>query len=118
MDALPIQQTCVSRLMLVPSALSDLLVFLPSVDTFPQQRLALMRLADSLEKQLIQLVRVHRVDERSHPEVVQSFNITRFPAFVLVRQGVELWQQEGIVEEEVLIQIAHRLIADPKSTRS
>jgi hypothetical protein len=56
---------------------------------------------------------VLQVDEASHPAVVRSFGTPELPACVLVRQGVELWRQHGLPEDEAvftaLMEAAHTL---------
>lgn len=54
-------------------------------------------------------MRVLRIDEATHPEVVQSFRITQTPTFVLVRQGVEIWRQEGMPDSATFASIRQRL---------
>lgn len=49
---------------------------MPSEPTNPEQRAVLTALADSIQTQLGSLVRVIRIDEADHPDVVQSFAIT------------------------------------------
>ncbi|MCY7359420.1 MAG: thioredoxin [Rudanella sp.] len=78
------------------------LIFMPPARTAHSQRATLTALAQSLQKHLGSQVRVLRIDEATHPEVVQSFGIVQTPAFVLVRQGVEIWWQEGIPDEATL----------------
>lgn len=88
-----------------------LLIFMPPMRTAHQQRATLIALAQSVQTQLGSQVRVLRIDEATHPEVVQSFAITHMPAFVLVRQGVEIWRQEGIPDEATLVHVASDLLA-------
>jgi hypothetical protein len=45
---------------------------------------------------------VLQVDEASHPAVVRSFGTPELPACVLMRQGVELWRQHGLPEDEAV----------------
>ena len=52
-----------------------------------------------LQQRLWPTVRVLKIDEASHPDVVRSFGPPELPACVLVRQGVELWRQQGLPEE-------------------
>jgi hypothetical protein len=75
-----------------------------------QRRRSLMALADSLQQHLDNRIRVLRIDETHHPDVVRSFYIPETPAFVLVRHGVELWRQVGTPNEEMLYQLAQRLL--------
>jgi hypothetical protein len=48
-------------------------------------------------------VRVLAIDEASHPAVVRSFGTPELPACVLMRQGVELWRQQGLPSPEALL---------------
>lgn len=83
---------------LVPAKTAVLLVFLPSATTTGNinPRSSLTRLVEPIQQQLGESVRILKIDAITHPDVVQSFDIHQFPAFVLVRQGIELWRQEGI----------------------
>lgn len=87
-----------------------LIFFMPPTLTNRPERASLMRLADSLQKQFSGLLRVLRIDEANHPDVVQSFIITQTPAFVLVRQGVELWRQEGLSDEAAFVGVILALL--------
>lgn len=87
-----------------------LMFFMPL--TNQPERASLLALADSLQEQLSGLVRVLRIDEDLHSDVVQSFAITKMPAFVLVRRGVELWRQEGLSDEATLAGVIHDLLTD------
>jgi len=50
----------------------------------------------TLQQQLGAAIRVLRVDEASHPDVVRSFDGRDLPAWVLMRHGVELGRQPGL----------------------
>lgn len=91
---------------LVPASSAVLLLFMP-LDR--QQRSALSVLADSLQKRLNGSVRVLKIDEATHPEVVRSFDIGQIPALVLVRQGVELWRQEGLTDPNLLATVTQKV---------
>lgn len=80
-----------------------LIFFMPSTVTSRPERASLLALANSLQAQLGGLVRVLRIDEDIHSDVVRSFAITKTPAFVLVRRGVELWRQEELSEAVTII---------------
>ena len=103
-DAHPISLTARSAVLLV--------FFMPSERTNTAQRAALTTLAHSVQRQLGGLVRVQRIDEADHPDVVQSFAITQLPAFVLIRRGVELWRQQGLSDEATLVQSIRRQLTD------
>lgn len=84
----------------VPADAAVLLVLLPLA--FGRE-LATQALTASAIRQLQQrlepAVRVLKIDEASHPDVVRSFGPPGLPACVLVRQGVELWRQQGLPED-------------------
>lgn len=98
-----------------PVLLSDhsavlLIFFIPSEIANRPQRALLTALAESVQAQLGSLVRVLRIDETDHPDVMQSFAITQLPAFVLVRRGIELWRQQGLTDETTLVELIRRLL--------
>lgn len=64
-----------------------------------------------IQQQLGTAVRVLKIDEATHPTVVRSFQATELPAFVLVRQGVELWRQQGLPEGETIASLLLRKIS-------
>jgi len=87
-----------------PARLADaavLLVLLPPAlggEALPKaQTSASLR---NLQGRLGPSIRVLPVDEDSHPAVVRSFGTPELPACVLVRQGVELWRHQGLLEDE------------------
>ncbi|QIX62298.1 thioredoxin [Hymenobacter lutimineralis] len=57
----------------------------------------------ALQRRLGTAVRVMKIDEARHPTVVRSFGTPELPACVLVRQGVELWRQQGLPEDEASV---------------
>jgi thioredoxin-like negative regulator of GroEL len=78
-----------------------LLVMLPTVGPGPQQETPLARTATNLLLQDLQAelgtaIRVLKVDEASHPAVVRAFDGRGVPAFVLLRDGAELYRQQGL----------------------
>ncbi len=79
-----------------------LLCFLPSATTQDAllERAFMTELAQHLQQRLPGLVRVLKIDEKLHPDVVKSFQLSRLPAFVLVQQGIERWRQEGVGRSE------------------
>lgn len=84
-----------------------------------QGRVLLSTLADSLQRQFGSLLRVIRVDDATHPDVVHSFDITQTPAFVLVRQGIELWRQVGMSDEaKLVLQIRQLLTTELTKSQS
>ncbi|WP_223650551.1 thioredoxin [Hymenobacter psoromatis] len=80
-----------------------LLVLLPTEGTAPPVRAATLAALQALQQRLGSAIRVLSVDDASHPAVVQSFQATNLPAFVLVRRGVELWRQQGLPEGEFIV---------------
>ncbi|GAB2949907.1 hypothetical protein GCM10027048_13830 [Hymenobacter coalescens] len=56
-----------------------------------------------LQHRLGGAVRVLKIDEASHPTVVRSFQASQLPSCVLVRQGIELWRQVGLPEDEAAV---------------
>lgn len=56
-----------------------------------------------LRQHLGPAVRVLAIDEASHPAVVRSFGLPELPACVLMRQGVELWRQQGLPSAKYLL---------------
>lgn len=87
-----------------------LIFFMPPALANRAERASLVVLANSLQQELSGLVRVLRIDEDIHLDVVRSFAITKMPAFVLVRRGVELWRQEGLTDEETLADVIKSLL--------
>ena len=81
-----------------------LIFFMPLALDSHAQRASLTALANSLQTRLGNRVRVLRIDEANHPDVVRSFAITQPPTFVLIRRGVELWRQVGLSDENTLIE--------------
>lgn len=96
---------------LVTTQLAVLLIFfMPSELANRQQRVFLTALADSLQEHCGKQLRVLRINEVNHPDVVQSFAITQTPTFVLVRRGIELWRQEGMSDKAMLVGLIQRLL--------
>jgi thioredoxin-like negative regulator of GroEL len=77
-----------------------LLVLLPGADDQNQPSGSVQTLVNYLQDRLHLTIRVLKIDATTHPAVVQSFQPRQLPAFVLVRQGVELWRQQGQAEGE------------------
>ncbi|SOD93382.1 thioredoxin family protein [Spirosoma fluviale] len=98
---------------LIPARSAVLLFFIPSERADRQKRASYITLADSLQNLLGEAVRILKIDELSHPEVVQSFGITQTPSFVLVRQGTEIWRQVGLVSDKGMVSaVAKHLMMD------
>lgn len=80
-----------------------LLILLPPAGTAKPVRAATLAAIQVLQQRLGSVIRVLLVDEDDHPTVVRSFQPADLPAFVLVRQGVELWSQRGLPEDEFIV---------------
>jgi hypothetical protein len=94
-------------LSLLPVHPAMLLVLLPTVGPGAKQETSLARSATNLLLKDLQLelgaaIRVLKVDEGSHPAVVHAFDGRGVPAFVLLRDGAELWRQQGLPEGELI----------------
>jgi hypothetical protein len=77
------------------SAAIVLLVLLPPAASTASQ-ITTRAALHALQQQLGAAIRVLRVDEATHPDVVRSFDGQGLPAWVLMRHGVELWRQPGL----------------------
>ena len=80
-----------------------LLILLPPAGTAKPVRAATLAAIQVLQQRLGSVIRVLSVDQDNHPTVVHSFQPADLPAFVLVRQGVELWSQRGLPEDEFIV---------------
>ena len=88
---------------LPPADAAVLLVLLPLAAGVAQPVPASTRtMLDKLQFRLGTVIRVLVVDEENDPDVVRSFRVAALPAFLLVRQGVELWRQTGLPEGELI----------------
>jgi hypothetical protein len=83
-----------------PPGAAMLLVLLP-LDAEGQGTATVANLR-TLQHQLGPAVRVLRIYEATHPAVVHSFRLPVLPAWVLLRQGVELWRQPGMPTAELV----------------
>ncbi|GAB3841162.1 YbbN family protein [Hymenobacter jeollabukensis] len=93
-----------------PTYVAMLLVLLPAADPQegqlgPAVRLQTLALLQALQQQVAPFIRVLRIDQATYPAVVRSFDGRGVPAFVLVRDGVELWRQQGLPEGEQIAQL-------------
>ncbi|WP_207218357.1 YbbN family protein [Hymenobacter persicinus] len=66
-------------------------------------RPAVLAALDRLQQQLGAAIQVLKIDQATHPAVVSSFHAPGLPACVLVRQGTELWRQQGLPEADELV---------------
>ena len=102
---------------LLPVHPAMLLVLLPTVGPGAQQETLSHRAVTNLLLQSLQLelgaaIRVLKVDEGTHPGVVHAFDGRGVPAFVLLRDGAELWRQQGLPEGKLMAtELLHRLQA-------
>ncbi|MFD2935177.1 thioredoxin domain-containing protein [Spirosoma flavum] len=87
-----------------------LLIFMPPERADHQLKALLTALATSVQAHFGLQIRVLKIDELNHADVVRSFAITHTPSFVLVRMGVELWRQESLPNEPALILLIQRLL--------
>lgn len=92
---------------LLPAPPAMLLVLLPTVGTGDKQQTAPARAATNLmliglQAMLGPAIRILKVDEGTHPGVVRAFDGRGVPAFVLLRDGEELWRQQGLPEGELM----------------
>ena len=92
---------------LYPVEAAVLLVLLPLLASpaDEQQRADKLAGLDALQQMLGAAIRVLRVDEATHPNVVRSFSKAGSPAFVLLRHGVELWRHQGLPGGEVMARL-------------
>ncbi|KAA9327682.1 thioredoxin [Hymenobacter busanensis] len=90
-----------------------LLVLLPVASPGGEPLGATRALLAQLQHRLGGAVRVLKIDEALHPNVVRSFHATQLPACVLVRQGIELWRQTGLPDDEQTINHMLGLLAVP-----
>jgi thioredoxin-like negative regulator of GroEL len=94
-----------------------LLVLLPTVgpglwQETPFARASSLLLLKALQTQLGTTIRILRVDEDTHPGVVQAFDGQGVPAFVLLRDGVELWRQQGLPAGELIAALLLRKLQE------
>lgn len=94
---------------LLPAHRAMLLVLLPTVGPGSQQeslpvRTATNLLLNGLQQQLGAAIHVLKVDAGTHPAVVHAFDGRGVPACVLLRDGAELWRQQGLPEGEFIVE--------------
>ncbi|MFD2787440.1 thioredoxin family protein [Hymenobacter rubripertinctus] len=102
---------------LLPAHAAVLLVLLPTVGPGSRQESLLARTATNLllqdlQRQLGTAIHVLKVDEGSHPAVVHAFDGRGVPAFVLLRDGAELWRQQGLPEGEPMVALLLRKLKE------
>ncbi|MFD1144698.1 thioredoxin family protein [Larkinella insperata] len=86
-------ETILFQPLIVPAKTAVLLVFVP--DSLTQQ-IVVNRLLERVGAELGDVVRITRVDQVVHPEVVRSFGVQQLPSFILLRQGAEIWRHNGL----------------------
>ena len=91
---------------LLPAHAAMLLV--PTVGPGARQETQPVRTATNLLLKGLQLelgtaVRVLKVDEATHPAVVHTFDSRGVPTFVLLRDGEEVYRQQGLPEGAPLV---------------
>lgn len=91
---------------LPPPDAAVLLVLLPLVAAGVAQpgRASTRAMLDQLQQQLGPAIQVLVVDEATDLDVVRSFRVPTLPAFLLMRQGLELWRQPGLPEGEAIVE--------------
>lgn len=104
---------------LPPANAAVLLVLLPLAAGGAQQgRAGIRAMLDKLQHRLGTAIQILVVDEENDPDVVRSFRVPVLPAFLLVRQGIELWRQPGLPEgesiAEQLLQRVYRPVTKPR----
>lgn len=102
---------------LLPVHPAMLLVLLPTVghgaaQETPGARTITNSLLKELQAELGTAIRVLKVDEGTHPGVVRAFDGRGVPAFVLLRDGAELWRQQGLPEGEPMAALLLRKLAE------
>ncbi|GAB3949568.1 hypothetical protein GCM10028805_26030 [Spirosoma harenae] len=95
-----------SPLIQIPAGASALLIFMPAPKNSPPLRTALINLADSLQKQFGEQVRILKIEQDALPEVFQGFAVTHIPTLVLIRMGIERWRQVGMPDKTLLTQLS------------
>ncbi|HEY0109346.1 MAG TPA: thioredoxin [Fibrella sp.] len=90
--------TTSSAPIITPVSAAVLLCFLPSATSQDAllARAFMTELTHRLQQGLSGSIRILKVDESLHPDIVKSFQLNQLPAFVLVEQGIERWRQEDI----------------------
>ncbi len=112
------------RPVLVSPKAANLLIFLPRSETRTESRLEARTetighrlpegLYDALQHQFGKNLRILKIDDVSHPEVIASFGVSQCPTFVLVQQGAEIWRQEGLTDfDQFLVSLQAKMDALP-----
>ncbi|RCR66356.1 thioredoxin family protein [Larkinella punicea] len=88
------------RPLIVPAKTVVLLVFVPNSGS---QQDSVNQLLDRIGAVLGDRIRITRVDQVVHPEVVRSFGVHQLPSFILLKQGIEIWRHNGLMDARELI---------------
>ena len=84
-----------------------LLVYIPAASG---QRVEMERLLEQTRLVADPAVRIMRVSETTHPEVVTSFGFSSSPSFVLLKRGSEIWRHTGALDStEIFSQLNDKL---------
>jgi thioredoxin-like negative regulator of GroEL len=107
---------------MLPTHSAMLLVLLPTIgpglrQETPLARASTLLLLKTLQTQLGTAIRILKVDEDSHPGVVQAFDGQGVPAFVLLRDGVEIWRQQGLPQGELITALLLRKLQESAPTQ-
>ena len=100
---------------LLPAQPAMLLVLLPTVRPDARQGIAnTALLLKKLQLELGAAIHILKVDEASHPAVVHAFEDLGVPAFVLLRNGLELWRQQGLPEGKQMAALLLRKLEEAR----
>ncbi|GAB3265587.1 hypothetical protein GCM10027347_33430 [Larkinella harenae] len=102
-------ETTFFRPLIVPAKTAVLLVFVPDLAT---QQVVLNQLLKRVGSELGERIRITRVDQVVHPEVVRSFGVQQLPSFVLLKQGIEIWRHNGLLSAAELLQLLNERLQD------
>ncbi|GAB3543892.1 thioredoxin domain-containing protein [Spirosoma fluminis] len=84
-----------------------LLVYIPAASGY---RVEMEHLLEQTRSVLDPAVRIMRVSETTHPEVVTSFGFAAQPSFVLLKRGSEIWRYTGVTgSAEISSQVSDKL---------
>ena len=90
------------RPLIVPAKTAVLLVFVPNSVT---QQVVINQLLERVRAELGDRIRITRVDQTVHPEVIRSFGVHQLPSFILLKQGIEIWRHNGPMNSPELIRL-------------
>jgi thioredoxin-like negative regulator of GroEL len=87
--------------LIVPAKTAVLLVFVPN----SMMQAAVNQLLERVGVALGDHIRITRVDQAVHPEVVRSFGVHQLPSFILLKQGIEIWRHNGLLDSQEVIRL-------------